>query len=152
MEPAETIQHIAKRPKAQRSRVANGSKLLPLTDCRSASARRFKDLIEDICLDLGGRDLLSEAQKQLVRRASLLSAECERMEALAARDKRRSDGEIAWKSDDPFVFDIDTYVVMTNALRRVVETLGLRRIPRPVNDGSTVLVDYFDKPLRPVPE
>jgi hypothetical protein len=44
--------------------VANGSKLLPLTDGRSATARRFRDLVEDICGDLGGAAHLSEGQRQ----------------------------------------------------------------------------------------
>jgi hypothetical protein len=56
-----------------------------MTDGRSATARRFKDLVEDISADLGGKELLSEGQRQLIRRAAMLSAECERLEALAAR-------------------------------------------------------------------
>jgi hypothetical protein len=35
------------------------------------------------CFDLGGKALLSEGQRQLIRRAAMLSAESERMEALA---------------------------------------------------------------------
>ena len=48
-----------------RSRVTNGSKLLPLADGRSVTARRFRDLYEDIAADLGGLDQLSEGQRQL---------------------------------------------------------------------------------------
>jgi hypothetical protein len=86
---------------AQRSRVSNG-RLLP-TDLRSATARRFRDLYHDICADLGGPEYLSTGELQLVRRASMLSAECERQEALAAQD----DVE----------FDCDAYVTKTNALK-----------------------------------
>jgi hypothetical protein len=110
--------------------VGNGAKLLPATDGRSMTARRFKDLVQDIAADLGGKDYLSEGERQLIRRAALLSAECERQEAMAARDERRPDGEIAWKSD--FQFGVDRYVVMTNALRRVLETVGLKRVSRDV--------------------
>jgi hypothetical protein len=95
MDPHQDIPQPAKRSPAHRSRVANGSKLLPLTDGRSATARRFRDLFEDICGDLGGAAHLSEGQRQLVRRAAMLSAESERLEAMAAR------GEAA--------FDIDLY-------------------------------------------
>src|SRR5215467_4363246 len=56
-----------------RSRVTNGSQLLPLTDGRSVTARRFRDLYEGICSDLGGADILSEGQKQLARRAARAS-------------------------------------------------------------------------------
>jgi hypothetical protein len=48
----------------------------------------------------------------------MLSAECERQEALAAQD----DVE----------FDCDAYVTKTNALKRVLETIGLKRAPRDV--------------------
>ena len=101
-----------------------------MTDGRSATARRFRDLYEDIGADLSGLDFISEAQRQLVRRASLLSAECERLEALWSRGEAE--------------FDIQLYVVMTNALRRVLETLGLKRVPRPPSDGANALALYFD--------
>jgi hypothetical protein len=115
-----------------RSRVTNGSKLLPLSDGRSATARRFRDIYEDVAADLRGLDFLSEGQKQLIRRAALLSAECERQESLAARGERLPNGEIMWKEKADFLFDIDRYVVMTNSLRRVLETIGLERKSRDV--------------------
>ena len=90
LEPAENIsQHVnvLKRGKG-RSRVTNGSKLLPLSDGRSVTARRFRDIYEDVAADLGGLDQLSEGQKQLCRRAAMLSAESERMEALAAQEAK----------------------------------------------------------------
>jgi hypothetical protein len=43
-----------------RSKLSNGKKLLPLTDGRSATPCRFKDLVEDIAADLGGKEHLSE--------------------------------------------------------------------------------------------
>ena len=106
MDPHQDIPQPAKRSPAHRSRVANGSKLLPLTDGRSATARRFRDLFEDICGDLGGAAHLSEGQRQLVRRAAMLSAESERLEAMAAR------GEA--------VFDIDLYGMLCDRLGRVL--------------------------------
>src|SRR5262245_6513807 len=60
MEAAQTIPQVARRPAAHRSRVTNGAKLLPLTDCRSATARRFRDLYEEIAADLGGLSFISE--------------------------------------------------------------------------------------------
>jgi hypothetical protein len=75
-------------------------------------------LIEDITGDLGGASMLSEGQRQLIRRAAMLSAECERQEALWARGEAE--------------FDIGGYGVLTNGLRRVLETLGLSRVAKPV--------------------
>jgi hypothetical protein len=113
------IPPVERRPSRHRSRVSNGSKLLPLADGRSVTARRFKDLVEFICVDLGGADRLSEGQKQLVRRAAALSAECERQEALWSRGEAE--------------FDIAAYSTLTNAVRRVFETIGLKRVPRDVS-------------------
>jgi hypothetical protein len=111
---------------SNRSKVANG-RLLPLADGRSATARRFRDLYGDIANDLGGIDHLSEGQRQLIRRAAMLSAECERMETQAARDERRPVGEIAWKSDAPHVFDLEVYGQLCDRLGRLFGRLGLER-------------------------
>jgi len=96
--------------------VSNGSKLLPLADGRSVTARRFRDLYEDIAVDLGGLDQLSEGQKQLIRRAAMLSAESERMEAQAARGEAE--------------FNIDLYGMICDRLGRLFGRLGLERRPR----------------------
>jgi hypothetical protein len=107
------IPKLARRKPEARSRVGNGKTLLPLVDGRSATARRFKDLVEDIAADLGGKDHLSEGQRQLIRRAAMLSAESERMEALAARGEAE--------------FDIDLYGMICDRLGRLFGRLGLER-------------------------
>ncbi len=129
-----------------RSRVTNGSKLLPLSDGRSATARRFRDLYEDISADLGGVAMLSEGQRQLIRRAAMLSAECERMEAMAARNDRRPDGAIAWKSEVPFVFDLEIYGTLCDRLGRLFGRLGLERKSK---DVTPDLRDYLAAKDRP---
>jgi hypothetical protein len=138
----ETTASLDTASKKLRSKLANGSKLLPLTDGRSATARRFRDLIEDISGDLGGADLLSAGQRQMVRRVALLSAESERLEALWSREL---EGEPV---DQPF--DVDRYTVLTNALGRAFDRIGLARVPRDVS-----LSAYLDakpvKPAEPVP-
>jgi hypothetical protein len=101
-----------------------------MTDGRSLTARRFQDLFEDVCNDLGGIDMLSEAQKQLIRWAATLCAESERQEA-------------EWANGRPF--DLTLYSTTANCLRRIFESLGLQRKARLVNDGSAVLSDYFAK-------
>ena len=78
-------------------------------------------------------DQLSASQVQLVRRASMLSAECEKQELLAAK----GDTE----------FDCDAYVVKTNALGRILKLLGLKRVPRVVDGANTTaLATYFNSP------
>jgi hypothetical protein len=71
----------ATRRKHGRSAISNGSVALPDMDGRSASARRYKDILAAIVGDLGGADMLSESQRQLARRAASLSCACEQLEA-----------------------------------------------------------------------
>lgn len=127
---------LGKRAPTLRSKLANGSKLLPMTDGRSATARRFRDLIEDISSDLGGADLLSQGQYQLIRRAALLSAESERLEALWSRGL---EGE---HQDEPF--NIDRYAVLTNALGRTLDRIGLARVPRDMTPSLDAYIARVD--------
>jgi hypothetical protein len=43
-------------------------------------------------------------------------------------------------------FDINAYGMITDRLRRVLESIGLDRRPRPVSDGGSALADYFARP------
>jgi hypothetical protein len=103
-----------KRP---RSAVTSGRKLLIGGDPNSAWSRRYRDLVVRHISDLGGRDMLSEAQLSLVRRAAALACELEQMEA------RMSQGEAV---------DIDRFGRAAGHLRRILESLGLKRQPRKV--------------------
>jgi hypothetical protein len=42
--------------------------------------------------------------------------------------------------------DIEIYGRIASHLRRILETLGVERKARPVNDGSQALADYFSRP------
>ena len=57
---------------ATRSAVTNGSLIFDGIDHRSAWMRRLRDLIAAHTSDLGGQDLISEAERVLIRRASML--------------------------------------------------------------------------------
>ena len=79
---------VGGREHTHRSSVSNGTRLFALAgvDGRTSTARRFRDIVETVTADLGGNDLLSEAQRQLIRRASALSIMCEGVEADLVRD------------------------------------------------------------------
>ena len=101
---------------ATRSAVTNGVRLVMNADGRSATARRFRDVFQEIASDLGGADHISEGERQLARRAAALSTYCEQLEASLAN------GEDV---------DADTWVRVTNALVRVYGAIGLERRQRP---------------------
>jgi hypothetical protein len=109
------------RPKVgrdpQRSRVTNGKLLPGIVDERSAWVRRCKDVIASHLSDVPDA---SAAERSIIRRASVLTVELERLEAkFAVAGEATSD-------------DLDLYQRMTNTLRRSLEAIGLQRRPRDV--------------------
>jgi hypothetical protein len=100
-----------------RSRVTNGKSLWLDGDKRGPAARRFRDIFAAIVSDLGGSDLLTEGQKQLARRCSLLAIECEQIEAKAVVGEE---------------IDLEAYGVMTDRLGRAFQRLGLKRVPKDI--------------------
>jgi hypothetical protein len=82
MEAVETIPDIARKPEALRSKVTNGRRVFAIGgDGRGAWTRRWKDLFEAHVADLGGQDVLSEAQVSLCRRVAAIEVQLEQAEA-----------------------------------------------------------------------
>ncbi len=73
---------------------------------------------------MGGRDLLSEAQISLVKRASAIELELE-----------QSEGRLSMG----LPIDLDQYTRATGHLRRLLESLGLERKPKPVTTDYSAL-------------
>jgi hypothetical protein len=94
--------------------------LLPGIDGRSAWVRRCRDLIAAHTTDLGGVDNCSAAERSIIRRASVLTVELERMERQFALDEQAS------------ADDLDAYQRCANSLRRLLEAVGLQRRAREV--------------------
>jgi hypothetical protein len=103
-----------------RSRVTNGSELLPGVDGRSTRGRRLRDLSSLHIADLGGEDAISEAERSIVRRAATLTVELERMEAAFAT------------AGEAKPADLDLYQRTAGNLRRLLEAVGLDRRQRNV--------------------
>jgi hypothetical protein len=133
MENAENGAAFAGMSRHHRSRVTNRTKLFAIegADGRTGQARRYRDILTQIECDVGGIANLSEAKKQLCRRAATLSftAECMEVDAVAGN-----------------AFDIDLFGQLTDRLGRCLARLGLERVARPVNDGSQALAEYFSRP------
>jgi hypothetical protein len=109
------------------SSVTNGNRiLLPLT--KTAYLRRLTDLLNLHIDDLGGWGQVSNAEAAIVRRAVVLICECEKRESVFARTDEINDCMLA------------TYTTAANSLRRLLESVGLRRDPsraktvRPLGD------------------
>jgi hypothetical protein len=119
--PAADRNSTAARPPALRSAVTNGSRVLLDGDGNSAWTRRYRDLVAGHVADLGGLDLLSEAQIALIRDAAAMEIELEEMRG------RMSRGE------EP---NLDLYGRIAGHRRRILETLGVKRQPRPVQFQS----------------
>jgi len=105
-----------------RSAISNGSRLLDDVDGRSAWARRLRDLVEDHTVQLGSDANVTEAERRLIRRAAMLTLQSETMERRWATE---ADGEASTKQ-------LEVYQRTSNSLRRLLESLGLRRRPRDV--------------------
>ena len=119
-------------PKPQfRSRISNGSCLLPGIDGRSSWVRRLRDLIQLHLADLGGDSEVSEAERSIIRRAAALTVELERMEIKFAEAGAAQSNEL------------ETYQRCANTLRRLLESIGFERRPRELNPERERLSKLF---------
>ena len=110
--------------KARATKVGLGSSdFLAEVDGRSLIARRYNEISSALIRDLGGDAVVSEAQRQLVRRATTIAVQAELMEAGLANGER---------------FDLDAYAKGANTLNRILTTLGLRRHARDITPGRAV--------------
>lgn len=85
--------------------------------------RRLKDLVADHTSDLGGQDHISHSERVLIRRAAMLTLQCELMERNWVANHN---GQASTKQ-------LEVYQRATGALRRTLESLGLQRRPRDVS-------------------
>jgi hypothetical protein len=130
---AETTGSVKPKSRQHRSAVSNGNRLFaPETvDGRSVAARRFYDVLHQILEDLGGGEHLSEAQRQLARRAATMSMQCELMEAEAVAGRP---------------FDIYCFGQLSDRLGRCLERIG---IERKVRDITPTLQNYLQAKVTP---
>jgi hypothetical protein len=121
-----------------RSAVTNGKRLhvvqLPKGHA-TAWQRRFRDVLNEIISDLGGKEGRSEGERQLARRCATIAIECEKLEFVAA-----SGDEI----------DVDRYGALTDRLGRCFQRLGLKRQQREVSWRDKWLSDTEAESAAPV--
>jgi hypothetical protein len=129
--PAASPATAVRKPNA-RSRVTNGKDLLPGVDGRTATARRYQDLVANLISDAGGEAGMSETRRQLIRRFAALSVQAERMEALVAM------GE---------TIDLAEHCSISSTLVRLASRLGINRSAKLVPP----LKDYLEMRASPLP-
>lgn len=110
---------VAPRPAVSRSRITNGSELLPGVDGRSVWARLHRDLIETLADHLGGADRLSEPERFTIRRAATLEVELIHLESAFASTRAAGNA--------PTAGELDLYSRLSNTQRRVLEAIGYDR-------------------------
>ena len=112
-----TSSTVVELPSRARSAVTNHKDLLPGLDGRSATARRFRDLVNAFVADMGGLDRCSEVRLGLVRRLAATTVQAEMLEA------RMVNGE---------AIDIATLCTLASTTVRLSQRLGLERRARNV--------------------
>jgi hypothetical protein len=117
---------VERRSSKQRSRMTNGTALLPDIDGRSAIARRFKDITSAILADQGGADQCSQSRLQLVRRFAAAAVLAEQLESRLANGEQ---------------IDIQEHALLCSTLARLASRIGIERRARDV----TTLADYLQQ-------
>jgi hypothetical protein len=123
----ESKRQVLSKPKA-RSRMSNGSVLPRGVDQRTLWARRLRDLL---ALHLGGdmANTASEAEKQILRRAVVITISLEQMEEKFALRGHALPNEL------------ELYQRLSNSARRLFEAVGLQRRSRDVTPPT--LTEYL---------
>jgi hypothetical protein len=81
-------------------------------DGRTVAAKRAAELVAELVRDLGGREQLSAALWELVKRVAVCGALAE-------------DAEVGWLQDGKI--DVNDYTRIINAQRRLLATIGIER-------------------------
>jgi hypothetical protein len=98
--------------------------------------RRYRDLLWQHEADLGGEANLSEGQRSIIRRATMIELQLEMME-----------GRFADNEGAASVYQLESYQRASNSLRRLLESLGLQNgrkardvTPYKHHDPNTALI------------
>lgn len=105
----------------------------PGANGQSAWNRTVRDVHTAMAAHLGGDDMITTPEVMLIRRIAVFEAEMRLMEAKIAGDRQRK--------IDPDEKYIDLYSRLVNAQRRLLESVGMKRVPRIV---IPTLEEYID--------
>ena len=117
----------ADRKSHGRSRVSNGTDVLPQVDGRSVIARRYRDISSRIVSDNAGADQCSETRLQLIRRFAAAAVLAEQMEARLANGEEISIAE---------------HCQLASTMVRIAHRLGINRIPKDLSLSDPAITIY----------
>lgn len=112
-------------PSKGSTRVRKGRTLLPTAHGNSLWAKIARETLSGLIVHLGGVDMVSETQRLIARRVSMLEAELIFMEDLIGT--ARGEG----REPDPVL--VDRYAMIADRQRRLSEPLGWKRVQKPVS-------------------
>ena len=110
------------RPRPHRSRITNGTRLLPTVHPQSVWGRLMRDTLDSLVVHLGGDGHVTETQRMACRRIAVLETEM-----IYQEDKM---GTLRAQGGEPDAALLDLYSRLGNAQRRFCEALGWQRVPR----------------------
>ncbi|SIO49705.1 hypothetical protein SAMN05443247_06524 [Bradyrhizobium erythrophlei] len=114
-----------------RSRITNGALFARvIQNGRSGWSRRLQDLLALHIADLGGPDVISAGERSICRRIAAITVELEWIEQQS----------FALSKHGPTAEQLDLYFRGANNLRRLLESVGLKRVAR---DVTPLLQDYL---------
>jgi hypothetical protein len=116
----------------RQSRTRHGRALL-LTldhlDQRTAAAKAARVLVASLTSDMGGNDQLSAGERELVKRAALCGAIV-------------ADFEARWVAGQEVA--LSEYLAVVNVQRRVLATLGLKRMPNDITPDPLTYARQYE--------
>ena len=87
---------------------------------------------------LGGEDMITTPETLLIRRIAVFEAEMRLMEAKIASDRQAK--------HDPDEKYVDLYSRLVNAQRRLLESVGMKRVPRTIVPSLEEYVELTAEP------
>jgi hypothetical protein len=124
---------VHKRKSHGRSRIGNGTELLPFVDGRSVWARFMRDTFNSVVAHCGGEDYASELKRMQARRVAVLEAELIYLESKIAQHRAAG--------TEPPAATLDLYTRIANGQRRHCEALGFERTQRDVTPSLASIID-----------
>jgi hypothetical protein len=98
----------------------------------------MRDTLSAMFEHLGGEDQVSEPQRMLSRRVAAFEAELLYLEDAFARARA--------EDRPPETADLDLYSRMSSAQRRLLEAVGLQRVPKDVTSLGHILSSGHRRP------